>query len=70
MVTEWNARGLENQDGGGMSEMFGLMTLWNCACAILDGVLCHSMVSIFGSKMWPFATAIVSVHCRLFSLLL
>lgn len=43
-----------------MSEMFGLMTLWNCACAILGGVLCHSMVSIFGSKMWPFATAIVS----------
>ncbi|CAN8101844.1 unnamed protein product [Discula destructiva] len=59
MVTEWNARGLENKDGGSMSEMFGMMTLWNCACAILGGVLCHSMVSILGSKMWPFGSAII-----------
>lgn len=60
MVTEWNARGLEHEGEGRMSDMFGLMTLWNCACAILGGVVCHCMVSVLGSKMWPFGTAIVS----------
>lgn len=60
MVTEWNARGLEREGGGGLSEMFAMMTTWNCGSAILGGVLCHCMVSVLGSKMWPFGTGIVS----------
>lgn len=63
MVTEWNARGLEGGSGGGeMSRMFGMMTTANCMTAIVGGVLGHCMVSIFGSKLWPFAAGIVS--CR------
>lgn len=61
MVTEWNARGLEKEEeGGGLSEMFVMMTIWNCASAILGGVFCHCMVSVLGSKLWPFGTGIVS----------
>ncbi|KAJ4421297.1 hypothetical protein N0V82_003807 [Gnomoniopsis sp. IMI 355080] len=59
MVTEWNARGLEEEGGGGLSEMFAMMTTWNCASAILGGVFCHCMVSVLGSKLWPFGTGIV-----------
>lgn len=61
MVTEWNARGLEEEGGGGLSEMFAMMTTWNCASAILGGVFCHCMVSVLGSKLWPFGTGIVSL---------
>lgn len=61
MVTEWNTRGLEEEEGGGLSEMFAMMTTWNCASAILGGVFCHCMVSVLGSKLWPFGTGIVSL---------
>lgn len=65
MVTEWNARGLEEEGGGSLSEMFAMMTTWNCASAILGGVFCHCMVSVLGSKLWPFGTGIVSrAPCR------
>lgn len=63
MVTEWNARGLGGEDGsggGGMSGMFGMMTTANCMTAIAGGVLGHGMVSVLGSKLWPFGTGIVS----------
>ncbi|KAJ4385760.1 hypothetical protein N0V93_010191 [Gnomoniopsis smithogilvyi] len=58
MVTEWNARGLEEEDGGSLGDMFAMMTTWNCASAILGGVFCHCMVSVLGSKLWPFGTGI------------
>lgn len=61
MVTEWNARGLEDRcGGGGMSRMFGMMTTANCMTAIVGGVLGYCMVSVTGSKVWPFWTGIVS----------
>lgn len=61
MVTEWNARGLEDGCGhGGMSRMFGMMTTANCMTAIVGGVLGYCMVSVTGSKVWPFWTGIVS----------
>lgn len=60
MVTEWNARGLDD-DGGGLSAMFGTMTTANCMTAIVGGVLGVCMVSVTGSKVWPFWTGIVSV---------
>ncbi|KAK2614683.1 hypothetical protein N8I77_001489 [Diaporthe amygdali] len=58
MVTEWNARGLD-QNGveggyGGLSEMFGVMTTTNCMAAIVGGLFGHCMVSAIGSKIWPF----------------
>ncbi|KAL1870194.1 hypothetical protein Daus18300_005258 [Diaporthe australafricana] len=63
MVTEWNARGLD-QTGvegghGGLSEMFGVMTTTNCMAAIVGGLFGHCMVSALGSKMWPFWAGIV-----------
>lgn len=62
MVTEWNSRGLEGQEGGGsMSNMFGVMTTANCMTAIVGGILGHCMVSITGSKVWPFGIGIVSI---------
>lgn len=66
MVTEWNARGLD-QNGveggyGGLSEMFGVMTTTNCMAAIVGGLFGHCMVSAIGSKIWPFWAGIVSVH--------
>ena len=62
MVTEWNARGLERDGGGegrGLSRMFGLMTTANCMAAMVGGVLGHCMVSVMGSKLWPFWAGIV-----------
>ncbi|KAJ0118720.1 major facilitator superfamily domain-containing protein [Diaporthe amygdali] len=63
MVTEWNARGLD-QNGveggyGGLSEMFGVMTTTNCMAAIVGGLFGHCMVSAIGSKIWPFWAGIV-----------
>lgn len=64
MVTEWNARGLDRSgaDGGhgGLSEMFGVMTTTNCMAAIVGGLFGHCMVSVMGSKTWPFWAGIVS----------
>ncbi|KUI54452.1 Molybdate-anion transporter [Cytospora mali] len=56
MVTEWNSRGLGRDDSeeGGLGKMFGLMTTANCMAAIVGGVLGHCMVSVMGSKLWPF----------------
>ncbi|KUI63813.1 Molybdate-anion transporter [Cytospora mali] len=61
MVTEWNVRGLGRDDGdeGGLGKMFGLMTTANCMAAIVGGVLGHCMVSVMGSKLWPFWAGIV-----------
>lgn len=64
MVTEWNARGLDRggTEGGhgGLSEMFGIMTTTNCMAAIVGGLFGHCVVSVFGSKTWPFCAGIVS----------
>lgn len=71
MVTEWNARGLndcaEEEDGGsggggggGLCKMFGIMTTANCMTAIVGGVVGHALVSWSGSKLWPFGLGIVS----------
>lgn len=64
MVTEWNARGLDQAGvegkNGGLSEMFGVMTTTNCMAAIVGGLFGHCMVSALGSKMWPFWAGIVS----------
>lgn len=64
MVTEWNARGLDRGGGegghGGLSEMFGVMTTTNCMAAIVGGLFGHCMVSVMGSKTWPFWAGIVS----------
>lgn len=70
MVTEWNARGLGERNGdkdwveggGGLGKMFGLMTTANCMAAMGGGILGHCMVSVMGSKTWPFWAGIVSVQ--------
>lgn len=61
MVTEWNSRGLEREgEDGGLGKMFGLMTTANCTAAIVGGLVGHCMVSVLGSKLWPFWAGIVS----------
>lgn len=64
MVTEWNARGLGSEDAeeGGLGKMFGLMTTANCMAAMVGGVVGHCMVSVLGSKLWPFWAGIVSIQ--------
>lgn len=65
MVTEWNAKGLDrsgdDRGHGGLSEMFGVMTTTNCMAAIVGGLFGHCMVSVMGSKTWPFWAGIVSL---------
>ncbi|KAI2611946.1 MFS general substrate transporter [Hypoxylon sp. NC1633] len=53
MVTEYNARGLD-QTSFSLSTMFGIMTKYNCITAILAGVLGHCVVLASGSKTDPF----------------
>ncbi|PSS05236.1 hypothetical protein BD289DRAFT_457564 [Coniella lustricola] len=76
MVTEWNARGLDECNetgtgniggggGGGLCQMFGIMTTANCMTAIVGGVVGHALVSSFGSKLWPFGLGIVRMILRL-----
>lgn len=69
MVTEWSARGLDKSGAegghGGLSEMFGVMTTTNCMAAIVGGLFGHCMVSVMGSKTWPFWAGIVSPTVRL-----
>lgn len=62
MVTEWKSRGLGRGlgEGEGLGGMFGLMTTANCMAAMVGGVLGHCMVSVLGSKLWPFWAGIVS----------
>lgn len=67
MVTEWNARGLDECEeeeggsgGGGLCKMFGIMTTANCMTAIVGGIVGHALVSSFGSKLLPFGVGIVS----------
>lgn len=61
MVTEWNARGLgRDEEEGGLGKMFGWMVTANCMAAMVGGVLGHCMVSVLGSKLWPFWAGIVS----------
>lgn len=76
MVTEWNARGFSDKDENaaegatttsGLSTMFGIMTIANCMTAIVGGMLGHCMVSVMGSKVWPFWTGIVSFSRLMFS---
>lgn len=68
MVTEWNARGLDRGGAegghGGLSEMFGVMTTTNCMAAIVGGLFGHCMVSVMGSKTWPFWAGIVSLSVQ------
>ncbi len=58
MVTEYNARGLE-QSSIPLSRMFGLMTTSNCMAAILGGVLGHCIVLVLGSRTIPFVAGVV-----------
>lgn len=58
MVTEYNARGLE-QSSFPLSAMFGIMTKYNCVTAITSGLLSHCVVLAVGSKTSPFMVGVV-----------
>ncbi|CAJ2512706.1 Uu.00g008250.m01.CDS01 [Anthostomella pinea] len=62
MIAEYNARGLD-QSSLQLSNMFGIMTTYNCITAILAGVSGHCIVLALGSKTDPFMVGLALDLC-------